>query len=108
MQATSSLPVSSTTDLPERPQHQLSEPSHTRATSEEECLLCGEPVDIRLMPCGHIIICKECSQRAKKCPQCKVSISMGEREHFNPTPTFQASFLTLYLFDYNYVGLLLV
>lgn len=36
-----------------------------------ECLLCCGGVDIRLKPCGHIVICRECSKRAKRCPTCK-------------------------------------
>ena len=36
------------------------------------CLLCDEPAMVRLLPCGHEIICLFCSKRAKKCLQCKV------------------------------------
>ena len=38
------------------------------------CLLCDEPVTVRLLPCGHEIICLLCSKRAKKCLQCKVML----------------------------------
>jgi hypothetical protein len=37
------------------------------------CILCDEPATVRLLPCGHEIICLICSKRAKKCLQCKVS-----------------------------------
>ena len=36
------------------------------------CILCDEPATVRLLPCGHEIICLVCSKRAKKCLQCKV------------------------------------
>lgn len=36
------------------------------------CILCDEPATVRLLPCGHEIICLMCSKRAKKCLQCKV------------------------------------
>ena len=36
------------------------------------CILCDEPATVRLLPCGHEIICLICSKRAKKCLQCKV------------------------------------
>ena len=37
------------------------------------CILCDEPATVRLLPCGHEIICLVCSKRAKKCLQCKVN-----------------------------------
>ena len=37
------------------------------------CILCDEPATVRLLPCGHEIICLMCSKRAKKCLQCKVN-----------------------------------
>lgn len=88
MKVASSLPVLSATEPRDIPHHQTSEPAYTKTTSEEECLLCGELVDIRLMPCEHVIICRECSQRAKKCPQCKVSMCREE--------------LLLYVYSYKY------
>ena len=36
------------------------------------CMLCEEPVTVKLLPCGHAQICILCVKRAKKCPLCKV------------------------------------
>ena len=38
------------------------------------CILCDEPVTVRLLPCRHEIMCLMCSKRAKKCLECKVRI----------------------------------
>ncbi|XP_064403437.1 uncharacterized protein LOC135348948 [Halichondria panicea] len=37
----------------------------------EPCFLCEAPVDVKFKPCGHVVMCAECAQRAKKCPICK-------------------------------------
>jgi hypothetical protein len=37
-----------------------------------QCMLCEEPVTVKLLPCGHAQICVLCVKRAKKCPLCKV------------------------------------
>ena len=41
---------------------------------ELACFLCESPVDVKLEPCGHAMMCSTCAQRAKKCPKpgCKV------------------------------------
>ena len=36
------------------------------------CMLCEEPVRVKLIPCGHAEICEVCVKRATKCPHCKV------------------------------------
>lgn len=36
------------------------------------CMLCEEPVTVKLLPCGHAEICMLCAERATKCPLCKV------------------------------------
>ena len=41
-------------------------------TELERCVLCENPADVKFEPCGHIIMCKECADRAKRCPICKV------------------------------------
>ena len=46
--------------------------SQTGSTDGRVCILCDEPATVRLLPCGHEIICLMCSKRAKKCLQCKV------------------------------------
>ena len=43
-----------------------------RQQSITECLLCYKEADVKLKPCGHVVICRICSERAKKCPECKV------------------------------------
>ena len=44
----------------------------------ELCFLCESPVDVKLEPCGHAIMCSTCGQRARKCPQCKVWLSFND------------------------------
>ncbi len=39
---------------------------------EEECVLCDGKIDIVLKPCNHSVVCRKCSERAKKCPTCRV------------------------------------
>ena len=41
-------------------------------TSMPLCILCDDPVSVKLIPCGHSVICKLCVKRATRCPQCKV------------------------------------
>lgn len=42
------------------------------AAQDELCALCENPADVKFEPCGHIIMCKGCADRAKRCPICKV------------------------------------
>ena len=38
------------------------------------CFLCEDATaDVRFEPCGHIIMCRKCAERVKKCPTCRVS-----------------------------------
>lgn len=39
------------------------------------CVLCENPADVKFEPCGHIIMCSVCADRAKRCPVCKVKAS---------------------------------
>ncbi|XP_019848978.1 PREDICTED: E3 ubiquitin-protein ligase MIB2-like [Amphimedon queenslandica] len=39
-----------------------------------ECIICEKEVTLRLLPCRHEVLCTECTQRAKKCPECKVKL----------------------------------
>ena len=48
--------------------------SSTSRSDQPICILCDEPATVRLLPCGHQIICLMCSKRAKKCLECKVII----------------------------------
>ena len=47
--------------------------SSTTTAADKECILCEGEVDVVLRPCNHAVVCRECSKRAKKCPQCRVS-----------------------------------
>lgn len=41
-----------------------------------ECIMCADVVDfIRFEPCGHLIVCEECSIRMKKCLTCQQPIA---------------------------------
>ena len=51
--------------------------TQTVSTHGPVCILCDEPATVRLLPCGHEIICLMCSKRAKKCLQCKVHYVTG-------------------------------
>ena len=56
-----------------------------------QCMLCEEPVTVKLLPCGHTQICVLCLERAKKCPQCKVE------------PHIQVIIIVYYYYDnYNF------
>ena len=40
-----------------------------------ECGVCSEVVaPITFMPCGHTVVCLDCSSRMKKCLECKLPI----------------------------------
>ena len=42
-----------------------------------ECGVCSElVVPVKFLPCGHAIVCKDCSSRMKKCFQCKTTIDV--------------------------------
>lgn len=45
---------------------------NTASPQSQHCMLCDAPVTIKLMPCGHSVICGDCSKRATKCPSCQV------------------------------------
>ena len=36
------------------------------------CALCENPADVKFEPCGHVTMCSDCADRAKRCPVCKV------------------------------------
>ena len=40
----------------------------------ELCVLCENPADVKFEPCGHITMCSDCADRAKRCPVCKVQV----------------------------------
>ena len=43
---------------------------------DEACLLCDEPVDVRIEPCGHTVLCRSHANTAKRCPQCRVCVDL--------------------------------
>lgn len=50
--------------------------SRSRPTSPRECRICCESLPrVVFEPCGHQIVCTDCSKRMKKCLECKVVIN---------------------------------
>ena len=47
-------------------------PTTDDSESPQLCDLCDEPIDIKFLPCGHVVICKLCAKRATKCLACQV------------------------------------
>ena len=43
---------------------------------DDTCLLCDEPVDVRIEPCGHTVLCHSHANTAKRCPQCRVCVDL--------------------------------
>ncbi|KAH3722811.1 hypothetical protein Pelo_18483 [Pelomyxa schiedti] len=43
--------------------------------SNNVCMECDERVpNVRLHPCGHIVLCSQCASTMRKCPQCRTQI----------------------------------
>ena len=42
----------------------------------ELCVLCENPADVKFEPCGHVTMCSDCADRAKRCPVCKVQVPL--------------------------------
>ena len=40
-----------------------------------KCFVCDSATIVSFRPCGHSVLCNDCSKRAKKCPTCKVNPS---------------------------------
>ena len=58
----------------QEPIHQVSASQTSTAQDSIDpsiCFLCDDPVTVKLLPCGHAIICSSCAQRAKKCLKCR-------------------------------------
>ena len=45
---------------------------HSTSGDKKVCFLCEASVDVKFEPCGHALMCRNCADRAKKCPLCKV------------------------------------
>ena len=43
---------------------------------DNTCLLCDEPIDVRIEPCGHTVLCRSHANTAKRCPQCRVCVDL--------------------------------
>ena len=50
-------------------------PTNT-SDDDEACLLCDEPIDVRIEPCGHTVLCRSHANTAKRCPQCRVCVDL--------------------------------
>ena len=54
---------------------QEQQPLHPPAPKETECGVCSEVAPpVKFMPCGHSVVCADCSARMKKCLECKAVI----------------------------------
>lgn len=66
--------------------------SQGEQSEESQCIVCSdEPPSVKFEPCGHIIACKDCAVRMKRCLKCKGIIS---RKISNETASAQAAELT--------------
>jgi hypothetical protein len=45
------------------------------ANAAEPCFVCEMPADASFIPCGHVVACKRCASRAKRCPICKTMVN---------------------------------
>lgn len=44
-------------------------------SGEPTCIVCENPREVILLPCGHICLCYDCSQAIeRKCPMCRATI----------------------------------
>ncbi len=45
-----------------------------------ECIICCDrTIDTALYPCWHIILCGECADKVRKCPQCRRKIKFRQK-----------------------------
>ena len=44
------------------------------AETSNLCFLCDTLITVKFEPCGHSPLCQYCARRARKCPDCKVSL----------------------------------
>ena len=68
-----SIPVTKPTNTPIP---QTTPPSQQPPDDEEACLLCDRPIDVRIEPCGHTVLCRSHANTAKRCPQCRVCVDL--------------------------------
>ena len=40
-----------------------------------KCFICDSAAIFTFRPCGHSVLCNDCSKRVKKCPTCKIALS---------------------------------
>jgi len=68
---------------------QQKRPLLLRKVSRVDCRICEDNVEpVRFKPCGHAVVCEECSVRMKKCVVCGVKIvAKVVCEAIPPTPT---------------------
>lgn len=52
--------------------HSFNKVPQGRESEEVQCIVCSdEPASVKFEPCGHVIACKDCATRMKKCLKCK-------------------------------------
>lgn len=44
----------------------------TGGADEDICCMCDRRIDVKLVPCGHRVMCSACIHKAKRCPTCMV------------------------------------
>ena len=69
----SSIPVTKPTNTP---LPQTTPPSQQPPDDDDTCLLCDRPVDVRIEPCGHTVLCRSHANTAKRCPRCRVCVDL--------------------------------
>ena len=42
--------------------------------------MCEEGSRVRFEPCGHMVLCAECSVNIKRCPTCRVSSMTSKKK----------------------------
>lgn len=53
-----------------------------RLQEEKLCKICmAKDISVALIPCGHLVACKECAEALNKCPVCCTNI-MKRQETF--------------------------
>jgi len=76
-------------------------PVRFNITTDNICVVCfDQPIDVCLLPCGHVAICGVCSKRLQDCPICRQTIAGRCSSDGNPfasasAPPFQPLLATM-------------
>ncbi|XP_010081526.1 PREDICTED: E3 ubiquitin-protein ligase XIAP [Pterocles gutturalis] len=66
----------------EEDEHLSTEEKLRRLQEEKLCKICmAKDISVVLIPCGHLVACKECAEALEKCPLCRTNI-MKKQEIF--------------------------